>query len=312
MPQRVENCPYCRSKSSRYRLFHKVGNIRKLLAIFQLPSKKFEDLFSFNIMECKDCGLFYTDRILTKSEANTFYNYRTYENVNFGEEHRKYYNSQLDYINSVTSLKNKNFLDIGCGSGYLLNLARKRGAIPTGIEIDKRIIDFARKKYQLKIINKDLLEFDQTNQNYYDIIVISAVIEHLANPLEYLKKIYALLKPGGILYVTTPEICFFSKYIIGHYILGHYTFPSRKLITSKLKEIGFQILACKSTRLTFNRILSFIPKLLKSSDKNISGLIARSIPDPFYFSRKKNLLQQVKNLPLMPFSLGICRILCRK
>ena len=316
MPQKIIYCSFCQGKRFRYRHNIDVKNVSKLAPVFQLTNDEFERLFSFNIIECKDCGLLLTDRVLTSSETNKFYNYRTYKDKKFTETYEKYYNSLLHFINAFKTIQGKKFVEIGSGYGFLLNLARKRGAIPIGFEIDKNLVDYAKNKFNLQIINEDFLNYNHPYENFYDIIILSAVIEHLTNPIEYLKRIYALLKPRGVFYFDIPETCFFTKYILRHryygYVLGHYIFPSKKLINQKLNEIGFTILTFKTVKLTLNRIFNFIPKLVKNKVKKTQIPIERDLPDEFYESHGKKSLQQLKFLPLLPLSLGYSRILCQK
>lgn len=108
-------------------------------------------------------------------------------------------------------LKNgDNILDIGCGNGYYLSLLNRLGLKLnlTGIDNDKLgLLDAERfiadERVELVFGNAEILPF---KNNSFDKIIISEVIEHLQNEKIVLKEIYRVLKPGGILVLTTCNI----------------------------------------------------------------------------------------------------------
>jgi 2-polyprenyl-3-methyl-5-hydroxy-6-metoxy-1,4-benzoquinol methylase len=55
---------------------------------------------------------------------------------------------------------------------------------------------------KIKYIKKNIFDYEDTNK--YDFIVLGEVLEHLDEPKEILVKLSKLLKPGGLLWITTP------------------------------------------------------------------------------------------------------------
>lgn len=98
-------------------------------------------------------------------------------------------------------------LDVGCSSGnFGAELTARKHCVVDGIEIDpsdsKKARAKLRKVYQLDIERDDLSDLTDT----YDIVYFGDVIEHLVDPSAALKKIVTLLKPGGKILFSIPNM----------------------------------------------------------------------------------------------------------
>lgn len=112
------------------------------------------------------------------------------------------YNFALPYI------KNKNVLDVACGSGYFSNYILSKGAKSvTGVDIDKDSIEYAKNNFQN--ISLEFLEWDAENlgslNKSFDIVVSMETIEHLNYPMKFLSEIKKVLIPNGYLILSTPN-----------------------------------------------------------------------------------------------------------
>jgi 2-polyprenyl-3-methyl-5-hydroxy-6-metoxy-1,4-benzoquinol methylase len=95
-------------------------------------------------------------------------------------------------------------LDIGFGNGGFLQLASQIGWRAEGIDFDPGAVDAARSRgLDVRCVSVDDLAQEQ---GPYDIITISHVIEHVYDPPALLCAIYRLLRPGGLLWVDTPNL----------------------------------------------------------------------------------------------------------
>ncbi|MEK7616895.1 MAG: class I SAM-dependent methyltransferase [Patescibacteria group bacterium] len=105
-------------------------------------------------------------------------------------------------------LKNmEKILDVGCGNGYYLNLLNKLGfeLILVGIDNDGRALKDARKlirdnKVKLISANANKLPLESRS---FDKVILSEVIEHVEDEQKVLSEIYRVLKPGGVMVLTT-------------------------------------------------------------------------------------------------------------
>lgn len=100
----------------------------------------------------------------------------------------------------------KTILDIGCGAGFLLDEARRKGLIPTGLEPSMSLAKYAREELGLTIYDEYLTKETVKRLNgTFDIVILSHVIEHIPNPEKFLKLVSLLLSQNGILYIETPN-----------------------------------------------------------------------------------------------------------
>lgn len=105
------------------------------------------------------------------------------------------------------ALKNIEILDIGCGGGLLCEPLARQGANVTGIDAAPQAIDVAQNhakevglniKY-LNLTAEDLLGKKQK----YDVITALEIIEHVANPADFVQTLCRLLKPDGVIILST-------------------------------------------------------------------------------------------------------------
>jgi 2-polyprenyl-3-methyl-5-hydroxy-6-metoxy-1,4-benzoquinol methylase len=96
-------------------------------------------------------------------------------------------------------------LDIGCGEGFFLFNASKAGYIGKGIEISQDAAAYARKQFSLDV---EATPFEELRfpENYFDVVTLWQVLEHVPYPLMILKEAHRILKPGGLLATSTPDI----------------------------------------------------------------------------------------------------------
>lgn len=99
------------------------------------------------------------------------------------------------------------WLDIGCGPGFLLSQARDRGWKCTGLDSSPFAPKFARERFGLEDVHTGLIEDVDFGGKTFDVISMQHVIEHLYEPVPTMRGILRLLKPGGILYLETPDFC---------------------------------------------------------------------------------------------------------
>ena len=98
-------------------------------------------------------------------------------------------------------------LEIGFGDGYGTEIIAKSGANITAVELDADIVEQARQKYNLPNVKFEL--YDGVTLNYdansFDMVISYQVIEHVEDVSQYLNNIKQMLKPEGLLLITTPS-----------------------------------------------------------------------------------------------------------
>lgn len=115
------------------------------------------------------------------------------------------------YFSASALVKDKNVLDIACGEGYGSSILAKEAKFVTGIDIDSESIKWADKSYTPTNKNLQFI-IGSANQipvadNLYDVVISYETIEHLDEEMQFifLKEIKRVLRPGGILIISTPD-----------------------------------------------------------------------------------------------------------
>lgn len=95
-------------------------------------------------------------------------------------------------------------LDVGCGNGRFLKLATEMGWNAEGIDFDSKAVETACQRGLT--VHHGGIEILSGESVKYDVITLSHVIEHVHDPLGLLRNLYRLLKPGGMLWLETPNL----------------------------------------------------------------------------------------------------------
>ena len=121
------------------------------------------------------------------------------------------YNPPLDaryqiILNNISS--SNTVLDIGCGDGYLMSLLSNFNDNVYGIDYERTAIKIARNKlcnfHNCTVLQASCYETPFPD-SYFDLIILSDVIEHLSFPTDCINEISRILKPAGTLLITTPK-----------------------------------------------------------------------------------------------------------
>ena len=98
------------------------------------------------------------------------------------------------------------FLDIGSSGGFMVEAAREAGFESFGVELDPAAVEYARSHYPKNTYFTGRIEDFVGTTAGFDAVYCSEVIEHVSDLNSFVAAIAALMKPGGIFYVTTPDI----------------------------------------------------------------------------------------------------------
>jgi SAM-dependent methyltransferase len=163
---------------------------------------------SFTIARCAQCDLAQTvpapsptelDRYYPRGYHSTTKRYRGGMDRVLGLVHRSRIRSIERLLGGTGSV-----LDIGCGPGVLLNQMRLRGWQARGTERSPSAAQQARDVFHLDVRAQDVDELIAEGVQF-DTVVLWHVAEHLHAPLETIRGIAHLLRPGGILLIAVPN-----------------------------------------------------------------------------------------------------------
>jgi 2-polyprenyl-3-methyl-5-hydroxy-6-metoxy-1,4-benzoquinol methylase len=106
----------------------------------------------------------------------------------------------------VTIQPGMRVLDVGCGGGSFLRIARRMGAIVKGVEPSS--IAAARTRAQgIDVFEGTLDQYVETegDKGEFDLITASHVLEHVPRPVDTLRQMKSLLAPGGQICISVPN-----------------------------------------------------------------------------------------------------------
>ena len=212
---------------------------------------------AIGIVRCQNCSLIYTNPMVKEPEKNYWGKAEQYY-----EEARLIFNGTAkchrdpSYIEDLKIIERimptGDFLDIGTNVGFFLRHTRGKKWNVFGIEPSPSLSDMARKHFGLNV-KTSYLEEAGFEDNFFDIVTMTDVFEHVAEPKKMLLGIRRVLKKGGILFIKVPNgnynllklwLAKIAKNLQDYDIfdsyehLTHYTQGTLKRI---LEECGFKV-----------------------------------------------------------------------
>lgn len=126
-------------------------------------------------------------------------------------------------------------LDVGCATGYFLQLAQEQGFLPFGVEFSAYAAARARLRFGPEAIFQGTLEESTFPKSSFAAIAMSDLLEHVRVPATTLKCAETLLNPDGVILIMTPDTGSLSKKIMGqrwtHYKPEHLFYFNRRSLT---------------------------------------------------------------------------------
>jgi 2-polyprenyl-3-methyl-5-hydroxy-6-metoxy-1,4-benzoquinol methylase len=144
------------------------------------------------------------------------------ENAYSTKEVSYYEGAREDYISSLPANSSANILEIGCGQGATGALALSTGKCDTycGIEQYEKAAFIAKGRIsQVLVGNIETLELPWP-PGYFDVLILSEVIEHLVDPWSTLRKLRPFIKSSGLVFASSPNVSHYS--VISMLLRGHW------------------------------------------------------------------------------------------
>ena len=164
---------------------------------------------AIGIVRCKDCGLIYTNPMVKEPEKNYWGDEKKYfEEAMLIFEDKGKSHRDINYIDDLKMIERfkptGNFLDIGTNMGMFLRHTRGKGWNVTGVEPSPALSDMARRYFGLNIKTSYLDEAGFQDESF-DVVTMTDVFEHIAEPKKMLGDIKRVLKRSGILFIKVPN-----------------------------------------------------------------------------------------------------------
>jgi 2-polyprenyl-3-methyl-5-hydroxy-6-metoxy-1,4-benzoquinol methylase len=151
----------------------------------------------------------------------------------------------------LPSSKGKMLLEIGFGSGKVLNEMSKLGWDVQGVDFDDENVRQVRTQYGLAV-HSGLLEEIKYPDDYFDAIFLSHVIEHVHDPISLIKECERILKEQGMIVLLTPNAeslshIYFKSHYLGNDVPRHLSLFSKKTINELARRSDVHVVRCCST-----------------------------------------------------------------
>ncbi|MCI0495859.1 methyltransferase domain-containing protein [candidate division KSB1 bacterium] len=139
-------------------------------------------------------------------------------------------------LSQFTKLEGKYVLDYGCGDGATSRQLSKMGAIVTAADANREVRNYFQGTEIVFLHSED--EEAQWQNHKFDIVLLQDVLEHLTEPEATIKKIRGSMKPGGLIYISTPNrLSLLNAISDPHWGLPFVSLFSRPFVRFLVKDI---------------------------------------------------------------------------
>lgn len=206
---------------------------------------------TFQFVSCGSCGLIYLNPRPTQTELPEYYplDYEAYylkdgtaQSIDRWHTLRAL-RMQLDFVEKYAAGRGR-LLDVGCATGNFMITAQERGWQVTGVELIEVAARTAREHYRLDV-KTGSVESTSLQEEYFDVVTLWDVLEHLPSPQTAMERIHQLLKPAGLVIFSIPNLASFDRYLFGENWIGwdaprHFNMFTETTIKRLFNQTGFE------------------------------------------------------------------------
>ena len=243
-----KKCPYCNSSDL---IGWAIDCSRKGPHISRVKCKKCDLIFANPMADNNELSKYYSNYSNTKKYEG--YNLKSVAKQNFKRIDKLSKNEIFKEAKYISYFNNNgNFLDIGSGLGLGLAYAQKLGFKLYATEFDQNAIDFINTNFDADCFFGDLKNAKYPN-NFFDLIHVSHVIEHVTDLDEFITEIKRVLKKGGFVCIGTPDSSSFLYKLYNNLMFLNFKVPkiidgiehtfifSNKLLSNFAHKYNFKI-----------------------------------------------------------------------
>lgn len=257
-----QNCPVC--KSDKYSVIYKnVIHTCNVLEVAKIPYLNKDVKTSVNV--CRNCNHKYLNETIKNEFLTKYYNEieSEFHSKNDGNQTEILKNENKIWANYILKYcpNTRSLLEIGCGSGFLLNRLRKKGFETYGIEPSLSASNFAKNKLGLNVV-KGFLDTNTFVDKKFDIIILFDVIEHIDNLENLMDLIKFYLSSNGYVVIMTGNVDSFFVRLCGKKWLyffswEHISFFNKKSISFLLNQNKFKLIRFKKINHESTNFINF-------------------------------------------------------
>jgi 2-polyprenyl-3-methyl-5-hydroxy-6-metoxy-1,4-benzoquinol methylase len=219
----------------------------KRIYYFQEWSLGRDPVHDVSIIRCRNCGVRRRMPALTDDYEQQYH-------VPYVEQGQAIHPHQLDHFADLMtarlrqlSARNVAFLDVGCSTGRALRLGATLGFAVTGLDFSKWAVDYCS-NLGFDVRHGSLMD-QWTSAEVFDVVHCSHTIEHVPDPLSYIREMRRLLKPRGHLMLAFPNYASLPRLLLqkrwGTWCLDSHLWQfTAAQMKRLLQREGFLIFSC--------------------------------------------------------------------
>jgi 2-polyprenyl-3-methyl-5-hydroxy-6-metoxy-1,4-benzoquinol methylase len=192
----------------------------------------------------------YINPRLSASQLEALYNKNEISPQQYYERHisqdLKHFRKRLSIIEKYK--KGGSLLDIGTNIGTMLKVAKDAGWDVRGVEFNRTAAAFGSRHFDVPIEIRDFMKTSYPAESF-DVVTMNDLIEHVPDPVAAMREVNRILKPGGIVFMKTPNIgALMARITRGKWLHfkpnEHLTYFSPKTIATLLEKTGLSSRVC--------------------------------------------------------------------
>lgn len=203
------------------------------------------------VVQCRNCAYIYCNPVPAEADLFDYY-HESYEDWDNWEKTFRH-DRQWVFRQGLRRIRQRKadgrLLDVGCSLGIFLESAREAGFDCYGVEVSHPAATFARERLKLNVL-EGTLEAAAFDTDFFDVVTMWDVLEHVTDPAGMVDEIHRILKPGGLLAMRVPNVSFHllrSRIVsrvrpskdIGLDTINHLNHFSARTLSTLLQRHGF-------------------------------------------------------------------------
>ena len=254
----------------------------------------------YRVVRCDDCGLVFLNPQPSDDELAGIYGANNFLGSDsetgrqaVSEIKRATARLYLSEIRRYRGPESGRLIEIGCGDGEFLALAEADGWRVTGIEYSPAACEKARQRLKNGEVRCGELQQAGLPAEQFDLCVISDVLKHVRSPLDFLREIHRVLKPGGTLFIATPSIDSWSARLLRQkwmeFKAEHLTYFDHQTLQTMLFKSGFREVVVQPgwKILNFDHVRNHFERFPVPVITTALKFIARVLPKTMQFRHRR-------------------------
>ena len=208
---------------------------------------------SYDVVECRTCGAVFADQVAEQRDYTNYYVHCSkYDSIGSVEQvaalDRRRAEFAVRFVQQATG-SGPRVLDIGCGSGVLLAAFASAGWQELcGIDPAPNAAESALRLFGITGVRQGAVASvgEQFALHEFDLLCLTAVLEHLMDPVEILRSLASRMHPGAMLLVEVPALERFAIQSLepfGEFSIEHVNFFSYHSLVNTARRAGFRPMA---------------------------------------------------------------------